>query len=178
MNVPNQAQQLPLQQTQQDMLYGFAPPQNRSPGSQRDHLYGSAAAAGPAGFPSGLTMNRQAQRLQPFDPVSPLVPGHAYGMGIGAGGVDDQAAYGAAATSRFDRMQPPPGVPAGLNPAAYMMQNDQVWDQNAINTVNGAMNGTNRLRNVSRRAPLPNVSLSAPATMCWDGPPFGAELAL
>lgn len=136
------------------MLYSFAPPQNRSPGSQRDHLYASASASGPGGFPSGLSMNRQSQRQQLPDHVSGLMPSHGYG--VGNGGLEDQGAYGGVQTSRFDRMQPPPG---GLNPPAYMMQNEGAWEYNqSIATVNGGMNGTNRARNVNRRAPLPNVS--------------------
>lgn len=48
---------------------------------------------------------------------------------------------------------------AGGMPGGYMLDNNQSWNYNAagVATVNGAMNGPGRQRNVNRRAALPQV---------------------
>ncbi|CAM1510590.1 Fc.00g009250.m01.CDS01 [Cosmosporella sp. VM-42] len=103
---------------------------NRSPNSSRPG-YGAAAA-----FASGLSLPRQSQR--PFDaPLgsSALYPAERLGGGYNPRGMDNMGG----------------GMPG------YMLDNGQAWNYNTtgVATVNGAVNGPGRQRNVNRRAALP-----------------------
>lgn len=106
---------------------------SRSPSSSRPN-YGGAA-----GFNAGMSLPRQSQR--PFDNnqlgSAALYPADRLG---GGGGYNPRA---------MDNMQG--GMPG------YMLDNGQSWNYNTSGaaTVNGAVNGPGRQRNVNRRAALP-----------------------
>lgn len=106
---------------------------SRSPSSSRPN-YGGAA-----GFNAGMSLPRQSQR--PFDNnqlgSAALYPADRLG---GGGGYNPRA---------MDNMQG--GMPG------YMLDNGQAWNYNTSGaaTVNGAVNGPGRQRNVNRRAALP-----------------------
>lgn len=108
---------------------------SRSPSSSRPN-YGGAA-----GFNAGMSLPRQSQR--PFDNnqlgSAALYPADRLG---GGGGYNPRA---------MDNMQG--GMPG------YMLDNGQSWNYNTSGaaTVNGAVNGPGRQRNVNRRAALPQV---------------------
>jgi hypothetical protein len=120
-----------MSQQQHDMGYlDYGTSTNRSPNSRQNYAT--------AGFAAGLSLPRQAQR--PFDaPLgsSALYPADRIGSGYNHRGMENMA--------------------GGMQ--GYMLDNGQAWNYNTggVATVNGAMNGPGRQRNVNRRAALPQV---------------------
>lgn len=119
-----------MSQQPHDMSYlDYGTSTNRSPNSRQNY-----ATAG--GF-AGLSLPRQSQR--PFDsPLgsSALYPADRIGSGYNQRGMENMA---------------------GMQ--GYMLDNGQAWNYNTngVATVNGALNGPGRQRNVNRRAALPQV---------------------
>ncbi|EWZ49390.1 hypothetical protein FOQG_04818 [Fusarium oxysporum f. sp. raphani 54005] len=117
-----------MSQQPHDMGYlDYGTSTNRSPNSRQNY-----ATAG--GF-AGLSLPRQSQR--PFDaPLgsSALYPADRIGSGYNHRGMENMA---------------------GMQ--GYMLDNGQAWNYNTtgVATVNGAVNGPGRQRNVNRRAALP-----------------------
>lgn len=122
-----------MTQQSHDMGYlDYSSNNNRSPSTSRP---GYATA----GFGAGLSLPRQSQR--PFD--APLGSSALYpAERLGGGGYNPRG---------MDTM-------AGGMPG-YMLDNGQAWNYNTsgVATVNGAVNGPGRQRNVNRRAALPQV---------------------
>jgi RNA recognition motif-containing protein len=120
-----------MSQQQHDMGYlDYGTSTNRSPNSRQNYAT--------AGFAAGLSLPRQSQR--PFDaPLgsSALYPADRIGSGYNHRGMENMA--------------------GGMQ--GYMLDNGQAWNYNTggVATVNGAMNGPGRQRNVNRRAALPQV---------------------
>lgn len=124
-----------MTQQPHDMGYMDYNTASRSPSSSRPNYA--------AGFGAGMSLPRQSQR--PFDaPLgsSALYPAERLGGGGGGGGYNPRG---------MDTM-------AGGMPG-YMLDNGQAWNYNTsgVATVNGAVNGPGRQRNVNRRAALPQV---------------------
>ncbi|CAG1964195.1 hypothetical protein SNK03_001871 [Fusarium graminearum] len=121
-----------MSQQPHDMSYlDYGASNNRSPNSRQNY-----ATAG--GFSAGLSLPRQAQR--PFDaPLgsSALYPADRIASGYNHRGMDNMA--------------------GGMQ--GYMLDNGQAWNYNTngVATVNGAVNGPGRQRNVNRRAALPQT---------------------
>ncbi|KAF4983976.1 hypothetical protein FZEAL_730 [Fusarium zealandicum] len=112
------------------MDYGTS--NRRSPSSSRQNY------AGAGGYGAGLSLPRQSQR--PFEPPlgsSALYPAERLGGGYNPRGMDNMA--------------------GGMQ--GYMLDNGQAWNYNTggVATVNGAVNGPGRQRNVNRRAALPQT---------------------
>lgn len=129
-----------------DMYYDFSATAARSPGSMRQ---GYATV----GLPSGLGGNRQGQR--PLDSHSQHAA--AYGHDDRLGGASPFEA-----AQRYERINP------NQMHSGYMVDNSQTWGYNGgIATLNGPMNGNNRLggRAVNRRAALPAVSNIVPFSL-------------
>ncbi|KAG5975122.1 hypothetical protein E4U58_001947 [Claviceps cyperi] len=123
-----------MSQYPHDLSYlDYPAPSGRSPSASRQN-YG-------VGFSSGLSLPRQAQR--PFDVhlgSSALYPFDRINGGYNL--------------RPMDNLGGPSSIPTG-----YMLDNGQSWTYNAgsIATVNGAVNGPGRQRNVNRRAALPQT---------------------
>lgn len=120
-----------MSQQPHDMGYlDYGTSTNRSPSSSRSNY----ASAG--GFGAGMSLPRQSQR--PFEtPLgsSALYPADRLGSAYNPRGMENMAG----------------GMPG------YMLDNGQAWNYNTsgVATVNGAVNGPGRQRNVNRRAALP-----------------------
>lgn len=130
-----------MSQYPHDLSYlDYPAPSGRSPSTSRQN-YG-------VGFSSGLSLPRQAQR--PFD----------VHMGSSALYPFDRI-NGGYNLRPMDNLGGPSAIPTGC-----MLDNGQSWTYNAgsIATVNGAVNGPGRQRNVNRRAALPQVCTVDP---CW-----------
>lgn len=128
---------------QHDMYLDYNAPPNRSPSTSRPYL----GAGG--GFQSGLSLPRQSQR--PFE--APLGSAALYTTDRIHGGYNQRG---------LDQLGQQGGMPGG-----FMPDNAQ-WTYNpaSVATVNGAMNGTSRQRNVNRRVPIPTVSIALPRNIC------------
>ena len=123
-----------MTQQPHDLSYlDYSASSNRSPNSSRPG-YGAAAA-----FAPGLSLPRQSQR--PFD--TPL----------GSAALYPTDRMGGCYNPRSMENMGGGGMPG------YLLDNGQAWNYNTtgVATVNGAVNGPGRQRNVNRRAALPQV---------------------
>lgn len=131
-----------MSQQPHDMGYlDYGTSANRSPSSSRSNY------AGAGGFGAGMSLPRQSQR--PFEaPLgsSALYPADRIGSAYNPRGMDNMAG----------------GMPG------YMLDNGQAWNYNTngVATVNGAVNGPGRQRNVNRRAALPQVCAQVRTPVC------------
>lgn len=134
------------------MYLDYSTPANRSPNSSRPGYPGAGA------FQPGLSLPRQPQR--PFD--MPLGSSALYSTDRLQSGYNPRV---------HDQM----GQATGLPPTGYLLDAGQGgWNYGpaSVATVNGAMNGASRQRNVNRRAALPSVGAPTSRAPCNPSAPL------